>query len=70
VVDAIYLASDEATMWAEWYRHLAERGIPPLQQLPRDVWRYRVETTSPPRSASPESAPIDGIRHKIDALLG
>jgi hypothetical protein len=29
-------------MWAEWYRHLAERGIPPLGQLPRDVWRYRV----------------------------
>jgi hypothetical protein len=30
-------------MWAEWYRHLAERGLPPLVQLPRDVWRYRVD---------------------------
>jgi hypothetical protein len=29
-------------MWAEWYRHLAERGVPPLHQLPRDVWRHRV----------------------------
>jgi hypothetical protein len=29
-------------MWAEWYRHLAERGVPPLRQLPRDVWRHRV----------------------------
>lgn len=29
-------------MWAEWYRHLAERGVPPLRGLPRDVWRYRV----------------------------
>jgi hypothetical protein len=42
VVDALYLAADEHTMWAEWYRHLAERGVPPLWQLPRDVWRYRV----------------------------
>jgi len=42
VIDALYLASDEATMWAEWYRHLAERGVPPLRGLPRDVWRYRV----------------------------
>ena len=30
-------------MWAEWYRHLAERGVPPLMQLPRDVWRCRVD---------------------------
>lgn len=31
-------------MWAEWYRHLAERGIPPMHQLPRDVWRHQVPT--------------------------
>lgn len=42
VVDALYLAKEEATLWAEWYRHLAERGVPPLRALPRDVWRYRV----------------------------
>jgi RES domain-containing protein len=42
VIDALYLADDEDTLWAEWYRHLAERGIPPLRHLPRDVWRYRV----------------------------
>lgn len=63
VVDALYLASDEATMWAEWYRQLAERGVPPLRQLPRDVWRYRVETlqvadlTTPERLACVGSAP-------------
>src|SRR5260370_1224361 len=39
---ALYLAQDEATLWAEWYRHLAEHGIPPLRQLPRDVWHVRV----------------------------
>jgi hypothetical protein len=42
VVDALYLADAEATMWAEWYRSLAELGVPPLHQLPRDVWRYRL----------------------------
>ncbi len=44
VVDALYLADEEETLWAEWYRHLAERGIPPMQQLPRDVWRHPVQT--------------------------
>jgi hypothetical protein len=40
VVDALYLADEEQILWAEWYRHLAERGIPPMRQLPRDVLRY------------------------------
>ena len=30
IVEAIYLANDEATVWAEWYRHLAEVDIPPV----------------------------------------
>ena len=42
VVDALYLAESEDTLWAEWYRQLAERGLPPTRQLPRDVWRHRV----------------------------
>ena len=42
-VEALYLASDEATVWAEWYRHLAEAGIPPTQQMPRDLWTWAVE---------------------------
>ena len=44
VVDALYLADTEETLWAEWYRHLAERGVPPMRQLPRDVWRFEVPT--------------------------
>jgi len=44
VVDALYLAESEATVWAEWYRHLAESGIPPQRALPRDLWRWSVET--------------------------
>lgn len=42
VVDALYLAREQETVWAEWYRHLAERGLPPMRQLPRDLWRFRV----------------------------
>jgi hypothetical protein len=40
VVDALYLADTEACGWAEWYRHLAEAGLPPGVALPRDMWRY------------------------------
>jgi hypothetical protein len=43
VVDALYLAADEQTAWAEWYRHLAERGLPPNQQVPRDLWSWDVD---------------------------
>jgi RES domain-containing protein len=42
-VDALYLADSEATVWAEWYRHLAEHGVPPVESMPRDVWRWRVD---------------------------
>lgn len=43
VVDALYLAESEETVWAEWYRHLAERMIPPLAQMPRELWRWQVD---------------------------
>lgn len=40
-IEGIYLAKEIATVWAEWYRWLAEFEIEPLRGLPRDVWRYR-----------------------------
>ena len=43
VVDALYLADTESTAWAEWYRHLAERMIPPLAQMPRELWTWQVD---------------------------
>ncbi|HEY3946194.1 MAG TPA: RES family NAD+ phosphorylase [Solirubrobacteraceae bacterium] len=43
VVDALYLADSEQTAWAEWYRHLAERAIPPLAQMPRALWTWDVD---------------------------
>ena len=42
VVDALYLCADEAGVWAEWYRHLAERAMPPRAALPRDLWTYEI----------------------------
>jgi RES domain-containing protein len=44
IVDALYLADTEDTAWAEWYRHLAERMIPPLAQMPRELWTWKVDT--------------------------
>jgi RES domain-containing protein len=43
VVDALYLADTDETAWAEWYRHLAERMIPPLAQMPRELWAWQVD---------------------------
>jgi RES domain-containing protein len=43
VVDALYLADSDQTAWAEWYRHLAERMIPPLAQMPRVLWTWEVD---------------------------
>jgi RES domain-containing protein len=43
IIDALYLADSEQTAWAEWYRHLAEAMIPPLAQMPRELWTWQVE---------------------------
>lgn len=42
VVEGFYLAGDERTAWGEWYRALAELGVPPMRQMPRDLWRFDV----------------------------
>jgi hypothetical protein len=42
VIEGLYLAAEGATVWAEWYRWLAEHEIEPLHSLPRELWRYRV----------------------------
>ena len=43
VIRALYLGDSEATVWAEWYRHTAELGVPPAQRLPRAIWRIDVD---------------------------
>ena len=42
VVEGLYLAESPDTAWAEWYRALAEAGVPPRQGLPRDLWACEV----------------------------
>lgn len=41
-IAAIYLADEEETAWAEWYRVLAEIALPPTHGMPRDLWRWTV----------------------------
>lgn len=43
VVRALYLGDSEETVWAEWYRHTSEAGVPPEQRLPRAIWRIDVD---------------------------
>lgn len=38
----IYLADEEETAWAEWYRVLAEIALPPTHGMPRDLWRWAI----------------------------
>jgi len=42
VIEGLYFGDDAATVWAEWYRYLAEAGLPPEQGLPRDLWRWEI----------------------------
>jgi hypothetical protein len=42
VIEALYFADSEETVWAEWYRYLAEAALPPRRGLPRDLWRWEI----------------------------
>jgi hypothetical protein len=42
VVEALYFSDSEATVWAEWFRWLAEAALPPKHGLPRDLWRWKI----------------------------
>ena len=43
VVAGFYLAESRETAWAEWWRQLGELGLRAEHQLPRDLWRLRVD---------------------------
>jgi RES domain-containing protein len=58
VVDALYLADCEETAWAEWYRHLAERAIPPLMQMPRELWTWQVDVEAADLSTAERLAAV------------
>ncbi len=42
-MEGLYLADEPGTRWAEWYRAVAELGVAPMRQMPRELWRYVVE---------------------------
>lgn len=42
VIEALYFADCAQTVWAEWYRWLAEAGLPPQQGLPHELWRWEI----------------------------
>jgi RES domain-containing protein len=58
VIDALYLADSQETAWAEWYRHLAERAIPPLAQMPRELWTWEVDVEVADLSTEPKLAAV------------
>lgn len=43
VVRGLYLADEPDTAVAEWYRYLAERGLPPSAAIPHDHHRWRID---------------------------
>lgn len=47
-VGALYLADETDTAVAEWYRYLAERGLPPVHAIPHDhhIWRVELEVAN------------------------
>ena len=66
-VEGIYLAAEEATVWAEWYRWLAELEIEPLRGLPRELWRYRASLASVADLTSTETLAALGV---VAAVVG
>lgn len=64
VVAAIYLGDEEATVWAEWYRALAENALPPTHGMPRDLWRWTVAMSD----VADLSTPANLDRLKLPAL--
>jgi hypothetical protein len=48
VVGALHLADERDTAVAEWYRYLAESGVPATHAIPHDhhVWRVEIDVAN------------------------
>lgn len=67
VIRAVYLGDDEATVWAEWYRHTSEAAVPPDQRLPVAIWRVDVDLEDVADLTAPgvlDAHGIDGLEPK------
>lgn len=67
LVEGFYLAGDEQTAWAEWYRALAELGVPPMRQMPRDLWRFDVRVDGVADLSSDEKLAAVGLEPPVPA---
>jgi hypothetical protein len=67
VVRGLYLADEPDTAVAEWYRYLAERGLPPSAAIPHDhhVWRVDL-TVADPAQPSDSLLPAARVRAAAD----
>jgi RES domain-containing protein len=45
LIRGLYLADEPHTAVAEWYRYLAERGLPPSAAIPHDHHLWRIDLT-------------------------
>ena len=65
VVGAIYFGDSPETVWAEWYRWLAEAAIPPAMALPRDLWHWEIDL---PRLADMAQADLPALEPNGEQL--
>jgi RES domain-containing protein len=65
VVEGFYVADSEQTAWAEWYRTIAELELPPLRQLPRDLWQFEVDVNHVADLSSSERLERVGVQPPI-----
>jgi RES domain-containing protein len=67
IVEGFYLAEDEQTAWGEWYRALAELAVPPMRQMPRDLWRFDVRVEGVADLSSSDRLAVVGLPPPIPA---
>lgn len=61
IVRALYLADSVETMWAEWYRHLAEAALEPSDALPREVWGFEIALPGAANLSTPQRIRRTGL---------
>jgi RES domain-containing protein len=67
VIEGFYLAGSEQTAWSEWYRALAELAVPPMRQMPRDLWRFEVHLEEVADLSNPDALPALGLPLPVPA---
>ena len=61
LVQALYLADSVETMWAEWYRRLAEAALEPSDALPREVWAFEIALPGAANLSTPQRIRRTGL---------